>query len=74
MLKEIKQNIYFENRKLEFSAQYNAGKIAVINIRDLDGVTNSINVITPDGSKILQCASQAAKVNLLIYINRLYNC
>lgn len=58
----LKQIILF-NRKLEFLAQYNAGKIAVINIRDLDGVTNSINVITPDGPRILQCVSQTEKVN-----------
>lgn len=49
-------------RKLEYAAQYDATKIAVINIKDLDGVKNAINVITPDGSKIFQCISPTTKV------------
>lgn len=56
-------------RKLEFATEYNAGKIAVINIRDFDGVTNAINVITPDGPKIFQCGSPAAKVRYNIFMN-----
>lgn len=49
-------------RKLEFATQYNSSKIAVINIRDLDGVKNAINIITPDGAKIFQCISPSTKV------------
>lgn len=48
-------------RKLEYAAQYDATKIAVINIKDLDGVKNAINVITSDGSKIFQCISATTK-------------
>lgn len=50
------------DRKLEFSTQYASSQIAVINIRDLDGVKNAINVITPDGAKIFQCISPSTKV------------
>lgn len=46
---------------LEYAAQYDATKIAVINIKDLDGVKNAINVITPDGAKIFQCISASTK-------------
>ncbi|KAJ6634747.1 Exocyst complex component 8 [Pseudolycoriella hygida] len=42
-------------------AKYHSSKIAVINIRDLDGVKNAINVITPDGAKIFQCISPSTK-------------
>lgn len=48
-------------RKLEYASQYDATKIAVINIKDLDGVKNAINVITPDDSKIFQCISATTK-------------
>lgn len=48
-------------RKLEYASQYDATKIAVINIKDLDGVKNAINVITPEGSKIFQCISATIK-------------
>lgn len=54
--------LLFIFRKLEFVLQYDASKLAVINIRDLDGVKNALNVITPDGAKILQCISAANKV------------
>lgn len=54
----------FFQRKLEFSVQYDASKLAVINIRDLEGVKNAINVITPDGARIFQCISPKTKVNL----------
>lgn len=43
--------------------QYDASKLAVINIRDLEGVKNAINVITPDGARIFQCISPKTKVN-----------
>ncbi|XP_055375200.1 exocyst complex component 8 [Condylostylus longicornis] len=49
------------DKKLEFISQYDPRKIAVINIKDLDGVKNAINTITTDGSKIFQCISTAAK-------------
>ncbi|XP_031627430.1 exocyst complex component 8-like, partial [Contarinia nasturtii] len=49
------------DKKLEYAAQYDATKIAVINIKDLDGVKNAINVITPDDSKIFQCISVTTK-------------
>lgn len=42
-------------------AEYNPKKIAVINIKDLDGVKNAINIITPDGSKIFQSITAAGK-------------
>lgn len=48
-------------RVLEYASQYDATKIAVINIKDLDGVKNAINVITPDGAKIFQCISASTK-------------
>lgn len=43
--------------------QYDASKLAVINIRDLEGVKNAINVITPDGARIFQCISPKTKVS-----------
>lgn len=46
---------------MEYATQYDATKIAVINIKDLDGVKNAINVITPDGAKIFQCISATTK-------------
>lgn len=51
----------FNYRRLEFVAEYNPKKIAVINIKDLDGVKNAINIITPDGSKIFQSITAAGK-------------
>jgi len=50
------------DKKLEFISQYETAKIGVINIKDLDGVRNAMNIITTDGSKIFQCMSSAAKV------------
>uniref|UniRef100_A0A0K8TTL2 Exocyst complex component 8 n=1 Tax=Tabanus bromius TaxID=304241 RepID=A0A0K8TTL2_TABBR len=49
------------DKKLEFLSQYDPTKTAVINIKDLDGVKNAINIITPDGSKIFQCANATIK-------------
>lgn len=49
------------HRVLEYASQYDATRIAVINIKDLDGVKNAINVITPDGAKIFQCISASTK-------------
>ncbi|XP_075144849.1 exocyst complex component Exo84 [Haematobia irritans] len=49
------------DKRLEFLVEYNPKKIAVINIKDLDGVKNAINIITPDGSKIYQSITAAGK-------------
>lgn len=49
------------DKKLEYLTQYDPRKIAVINIKDLDGVKNAINIITPDGSKIFQSIKMEAK-------------
>ncbi|KAL5274501.1 EXOC8 family protein [Megaselia abdita] len=49
------------DKKLEYLTQYDPRKIAVINIKDLDGVKNAINIITPDGSKIFQSIKLEAK-------------
>nr|XP_040222119.2 exocyst complex component 8 [Anopheles coluzzii] len=50
-------------KKLEFQTEYETKKIAVINIKDLDGVNkNAINVITSDGARMFQCINSAAKL------------
>ncbi|XP_037949607.1 exocyst complex component 8 [Teleopsis dalmanni] len=49
------------DKRLEFLTEYDPKKIAVINIKDLDGVKNAINIITPDGSKIFQSVTAAGK-------------
>lgn len=49
------------DKKLMFLNEYETKKLAVINIRDLDGVRNAINLMTPDGSRIFQCINPAAK-------------
>ncbi|KAH8404267.1 hypothetical protein KR215_003211 [Drosophila sulfurigaster] len=49
------------DKRLEFLTEYDPKKIAVINIKDLDGVKNAINIITPDGSKIYQSITAAGK-------------
>ncbi|XP_050068994.1 exocyst complex component 8 [Anopheles maculipalpis] len=49
-------------KKLEFQTEYETKKIAVINIKDLDGVNkNAINVITSDGARMFQCINSATK-------------
>ncbi|XP_073814639.1 exocyst complex component Exo84 [Musca autumnalis] len=50
------------DKRLEFIAEYDPKKIAVINIKDLNGVKNAINIITPDGSKIYQSVTPAGKI------------
>uniref|UniRef100_A0A1Q3F7J3 Exocyst complex component 8 n=1 Tax=Culex tarsalis TaxID=7177 RepID=A0A1Q3F7J3_CULTA len=51
------------DKKLEFLTEYDTKKIAVINIKDLDGVNkNAINVITSDGARIFQCVNSASKL------------
>ncbi|XP_017849880.1 exocyst complex component 8 [Drosophila busckii] len=49
------------DKRLEFLNEYDPKKIGVINIKDLDGVKNAINIITPDGSKIYQSITAAGK-------------
>ncbi|EDW15208.1 uncharacterized protein Dmoj_GI22906 [Drosophila mojavensis] len=49
------------DKRLEFLTEYDPKRIAVINIKDLDGVKNAINIITPDGSKIYQSITAAGK-------------
>ncbi|XP_052868771.1 exocyst complex component 8 [Anopheles cruzii] len=50
------------DKKLEFVTEYETKKIAVINIKDLDGVNkNAINVITSDRARIFQCINSATK-------------
>ncbi|XP_037808472.1 exocyst complex component 8 [Lucilia sericata] len=49
------------DKRLEFVAEYNPKTLAVINIKDLDGVKNAINIMTPDGSKIFQSITPAGK-------------
>lgn len=48
---------------MEYASQYDVTKIAVINIKDLDGVKNAIQVISnhPEESKIFQCISATIK-------------
>lgn len=51
------------DKKLEFLTEYDTKKIAVINIKDLDGVNkNAINVFTSDGARIFQCVNSASKL------------
>lgn len=58
--KGVQLTLYF-CRRLEFLTEYDPKKIGVINIKDLDGVKNAINIITPDGSKIYQSITAAGK-------------
>lgn len=49
------------DKKLEFMDEYETKKIAVINIKELTGVKNAINMITTEGSKIYQTINAAVK-------------
>jgi exocyst complex component 8 len=49
------------DKKLEFMTEYETKKLAVINIKELTGVKNAINIITSDGSRIYQTMNIAAK-------------
>lgn len=49
------------DKSLFFVAQYEPKQLAMINIRDLDGVKNALNLMTPDGSRIFQCVNAAIK-------------
>ncbi|XP_063704483.1 exocyst complex component 8 isoform X2 [Culicoides brevitarsis] len=50
------------NNKLVYLNQYDIKKLAIINIRDRDGIKNALNLMTMDGSRIFQCISAAAKI------------
>ncbi|XP_065076645.1 exocyst complex component 8 [Ochlerotatus camptorhynchus] len=51
------------DKKLEFLTEYDTKKIAVINIKGLDGVNkNAINIFTSDGARIFQCVNSASKL------------
>lgn len=54
--------ITFDYRKFELVAQYELNKVAVSNFRDMDGVRNVINLLTPAGSKYCQSTTIEAKV------------
>ena len=49
------------DKKLEFMTEYETKKIAVINIKELTGVKNAINIMTSDGARIYQTVNSAAK-------------
>lgn len=49
------------DKKLEFVCEYETKKIAVVNIRELTGVKNAINIITNDGNRIYQTINAAAR-------------
>lgn len=50
------------DKKLEFMSEYDTKKIAVVNIKDLTGVRNAINIITSDGPRIYQTINDAARI------------
>jgi exocyst complex component 8 len=49
------------DKKLEFMTEYETKKLGVINIKELTGVKNAINIITSDGSRIYQTINAASK-------------
>lgn len=49
------------DKKLEYMHEYETKKLAVINIKELTGVKNAINIITSDGSRIYQTMNITAK-------------
>ncbi|XP_070493868.1 exocyst complex component 8 [Chironomus tepperi] len=49
------------DKKLEFMNEYETKKIAVVNIRELTGVKNAINIITSEGNRIYQTINAAAR-------------
>lgn len=50
------------DKKLEFMTEYETKKLAVINIKELTGVKNAINIITNDSSRIYQTINATAKL------------
>lgn len=49
------------DKKLEFISEYETRKIAVVNIKDISGVKNGINIITNDGSRVFQTINAMAR-------------
>lgn len=49
------------DKKLEYMNEYETKKIAVVNIKELTGVKNAINIITNDGNRIYQTINAAAR-------------
>lgn len=49
------------DKKLEFLCEYDTKKLAVVNIKELTGVKNGINIITTNGSRIYQTINAAAR-------------
>lgn len=49
------------DKKLEFMTEYETKKIAVVNIKELTGVKNAINIITNDGNRIYQTITAAER-------------
>lgn len=49
------------DKKLEFMNEYDTKKIAVINIKELTGVKNAINIITSTGPRIFQTINASAR-------------
>lgn len=49
------------DKKLEFMNEYDTKKIAVVNIKELTGVKNAINIITSNGSRIYQTINASAR-------------
>lgn len=65
----LSMQFHFFHRKLEYATQHDATKIAIINIKDLDGVKNAINLITLEEVKVFQCISATTKVSEAIDIS-----
>lgn len=49
------------DKKLEFMNEYETKKLAVVNIKELTGVKNAINIITSEGNRIFQTINAAAR-------------
>lgn len=49
------------DKKLEFMSEYETKKLAVVNIKELTGVKNAINIITSEGNRIFQTINAAAR-------------
>lgn len=49
------------DKKLEFVSEYETKKLAVVNIKELTGVKNAINIITNEGNRIYQSLNPAAR-------------
>jgi hypothetical protein len=49
------------DKKLEFMNEYETKKLAVVNIKELTGVKNAINIITSEGNRIFQTINASAR-------------